>query len=35
MDMYATNEVEFEKVHKASDKENWLFFQKSIAILAY
>ena len=33
--MEPTNEVEFEKVVKASDIENWLFFQKSFAILAY
>ena len=30
--MLATNEAKFEKVDKASDLENWLFFEKSIAI---
>ena len=30
-----TNEVNFEKVDKASDLENWLIFKKSFAILAY
>ena len=28
MDVSATNEVEFEKVDKAIDLENWLFFKK-------
>ena len=28
MDVWATNEVQFEKVDKASDLENWLFKKK-------
>ena len=35
MNALRANEADFEKVDTTSDLENWLFFQKSIAILAY